>query len=258
MKYHELLSKYIKESKLSLGEIVLRANKQNLRITKSYISKLKNGHKPPASEEVTRALAEVIGGDPEALVIAGYVDKAPPEIKQLLKQVEQAEQAIEDQIIEYLAIHIKDINCLSPSEKGYLFDLFEKIGVMLFEDQGNLQSLENFRKNILQYSSFQEKQQLLEMIKIELRTNSIDNSFEQKYDTIQEKHNASESYSLSIPKGSGKLENTLTYLEKNPDLKVILVSPDPISFDGHPINQEDKQRILDFLTGYLWKEKKPN
>ncbi|WP_079914705.1 hypothetical protein [Paenibacillus sp. 32352] len=89
MKYHELLSRYIEESKLSLGELVLRLKNRDIDITKSYISKLKNGNKPPASEEITRALAEVTGGDPDALVMAAYIDKAPTEVKDALREAEK-------------------------------------------------------------------------------------------------------------------------------------------------------------------------
>ncbi|WP_438494981.1 hypothetical protein [Paenibacillus sp. IHBB 3054] len=86
MKYHELLTKYIDESGLSLGEIVIRAKHIGVEITKSYISKLKNGNKPPASEDITRALAKVTKGDAEALLMARYVDKAPSEIRPILKK----------------------------------------------------------------------------------------------------------------------------------------------------------------------------
>ncbi|WP_282938983.1 hypothetical protein [Paenibacillus sp. RC67] len=89
MKYHELLSRYIEESKLSLGELVLRLKNHDIEITKSYISKLKNGNKPPASEDITRALAEAAGGDPDALVMAAYIDKAPTEVREALREAER-------------------------------------------------------------------------------------------------------------------------------------------------------------------------
>lgn len=89
VKYHELLSRYIDESKLSLGDLVLRLKNLDIEITKSYISKLKNGNKPPASEDITRALAEVTGGDPDALVMAAYMDKAPVEVKDALREAER-------------------------------------------------------------------------------------------------------------------------------------------------------------------------
>lgn len=86
MKYSELLSRYIEESGLSLGEIAIKLANRNIKVDRSYISKLKNGNKSPASDEVTKALAEVTGGDPEALLLAGYIEKAPEEIKSLLTE----------------------------------------------------------------------------------------------------------------------------------------------------------------------------
>lgn len=85
MTYAQLLSEYIEKSGLSLGEIAQRMNAKGISIDRSYISKLKNGQKPPASEEVSRALAEVTGGDPEKLVLAGYIEKAPKEIQTILR-----------------------------------------------------------------------------------------------------------------------------------------------------------------------------
>ncbi len=84
MNYADLLSKYIYESSMSLGEISIQMKEKNHPIDRSYISKLKNGTRPPASEKVNRALAEVLGGDPDKLIIAGYIEKAPKEIQELI------------------------------------------------------------------------------------------------------------------------------------------------------------------------------
>lgn len=85
MDYADLLSKYIEESKLSLGELSLRLKNKGISADRSYISKLKNGAKPPASEEINKALAEVTGGDMEELITAAYLEKAPENIKKLLE-----------------------------------------------------------------------------------------------------------------------------------------------------------------------------
>ncbi len=45
---------------------------------KSYISKLQNGIHPPAGEDITRALAEVTGGDVNKLIIAAQMEKLKP------------------------------------------------------------------------------------------------------------------------------------------------------------------------------------
>lgn len=84
MGYAKLLTDYIERSELSLRRIAELCNKKGFSIDHSYISKLKNGKMPPPSEELSRVLAEVLGGDPEILVIEGYKEKAPEEIRKLL------------------------------------------------------------------------------------------------------------------------------------------------------------------------------
>ncbi|RJX40963.1 hypothetical protein D3P09_02795 [Paenibacillus pinisoli] len=81
--YADLLSKYIEESKLSLGEISVKLAQHNIRVDRSYISKLKNGNKPPASEELTRALAEITGGDVNKLLVAGQMERLEPVFEML-------------------------------------------------------------------------------------------------------------------------------------------------------------------------------
>lgn len=84
MKYAELLSSYINKSGLSLGEISLRLKSRGISADRSYISKLRNGVKPPASEELNVALAKVLGQGSDDLIIAAYIEKAPPLVKNIL------------------------------------------------------------------------------------------------------------------------------------------------------------------------------
>lgn len=87
MNYSQIVDKYIKESGLSLGEIATRMqNEKGIKIDRSYISKLKNNPKYPASEEINRALAEITGGDPDKLVMAAYFEKAPEEVKHAFEE----------------------------------------------------------------------------------------------------------------------------------------------------------------------------
>lgn len=98
MSYADLLSRYIEESELSLGEIAIKLSSKGLSIDRSYISKLKNGNKPPASEEVTRALAEVTGGDVQALLIAGHIEKAPKEVKTAFEEARKYSELYQEVI----------------------------------------------------------------------------------------------------------------------------------------------------------------
>ena len=85
MDYKEHLQKLIKESNLTLREIADRCRELGQSIDPSYISKIQTGKLPPPSEEVSRVLAGVLGGDPTELIWHGYIEKAPKEIKQSLK-----------------------------------------------------------------------------------------------------------------------------------------------------------------------------
>jgi len=92
MNYSELLDAYIKKSGLSLAEIARRMNdEKGIKIDRSYISKLRNHPKYPAAEDVNRALAEITGGDPDALVMAGYYQTAPIEVKRSLDKLNISE-----------------------------------------------------------------------------------------------------------------------------------------------------------------------
>lgn len=42
------------------------------------------------------------------------------------------------------------------------------------------------------------------------------------------------------------------------DIKEILDDNLPVMFDGKPVNEEDKQRLTDLITGFLWDSKEKN
>lgn len=81
MGYKELLSTSISKSGLTLREISERCKKFNVNITPSYISQLQTGKQNPPSEEVTKAISNVLNIDPTNLIIEGYIEKAPEIIK---------------------------------------------------------------------------------------------------------------------------------------------------------------------------------
>ncbi|WP_338555582.1 hypothetical protein [Paenibacillus sp. KS-LC4] len=87
MAYSDILNRYIKESGFTLSDICQRIGEKGISIDRSYLSKLKTGAKPPASDELSRAIAEVTGGDSEALIIAGYIEKSPEELKKTIEEL---------------------------------------------------------------------------------------------------------------------------------------------------------------------------
>lgn len=87
MEYHELLRAAIEESGWSLTEITRRMERQTgVKITKSYLSKLMNGKKPPASEQINSALAYVLSPvtsiNLKDLRVAAYKQLIPSDVLQ--------------------------------------------------------------------------------------------------------------------------------------------------------------------------------
>lgn len=97
MKYSELLSRYIKESGMSLSEIAEKASQYGVKVDKSYISKLKNNMVNSPSDEISIAIAKATGGDPEALVLSSYYEKAPEGVKIEFKKI-----AAYDKLMDFL------------------------------------------------------------------------------------------------------------------------------------------------------------
>ncbi|NOG28502.1 LexA family transcriptional regulator [Lysinibacillus fusiformis] len=126
MNYADLLSKYIDESRMSLGEISIQMKEKNHPIDRSYISKLKNGTRPPASEKVNRALAEVLGGDPDKLITAGYIEKAPKEVQELISNYV-------DKIDTYTAIVASFFS--EPDQLEQVKDIYENLKNLPIEDR---------------------------------------------------------------------------------------------------------------------------
>lgn len=89
MSYAGLLNEYIQKSGLSIGEIARKVNASGVKIDKSYISKLKNEDSNPPSDEISLALAEVTGGDPDKLIWAAMIDKSHPSVKPTLMMVDK-------------------------------------------------------------------------------------------------------------------------------------------------------------------------
>lgn len=84
MEYKELISEMVSKSKLTLREISDKARDRGVSIDPSYISKLQTGKQPPASEEVSRTIAEICNSDPDELIWEGYMEKAPTVIREFI------------------------------------------------------------------------------------------------------------------------------------------------------------------------------
>ncbi|MMZ46264.1 Helix-turn-helix domain protein [compost metagenome] len=93
MKYSDLLKGYIKNSRLTLEEICKQLEQEGLSMSREHLSRLQNGKTPPTSDELNRALAKITGGNAEELIMASFIEKAPPEVKKLLEEGSKQREA---------------------------------------------------------------------------------------------------------------------------------------------------------------------
>ncbi|HZG18045.1 MAG TPA: LexA family transcriptional regulator [Candidatus Bathyarchaeia archaeon] len=88
MSYSEMLSRMIEDSGLTLKAIAEKCNEFGVKIDQSYISKLKTGKLPPASDEVNEAIAKVCDYSMvEELLYEAYLEKAPDYIRIFIKNL---------------------------------------------------------------------------------------------------------------------------------------------------------------------------
>lgn len=151
-KYSELLKTYITNSDLSLREISRRCDSRGTPVSQAYISKLLKEDVPPASEDINRALAEVTGGDPEQLIMAGYIEKAPEEVQKLLEEIEDINDFLQKTYDFYMSFIdeefvIKELRRLNADKE------IEKI------------ALETKREEIFQQLTLEEKLEIINILK---------------------------------------------------------------------------------------------
>lgn len=82
MPYYKVLNNVIASTDYTAQQIIDECKKEGLKIDKAYMSKLRNNKVPPPSEEVSRTISKVCNVDERLLVLEGYIDKAPKEIKE--------------------------------------------------------------------------------------------------------------------------------------------------------------------------------
>ncbi len=87
MSYSKLLRKIVAESPYNYAQLVEECNKRGVKFDKAYISKLANGKVPPPSADISRMIANVCGTDERPLVLEGYIEKAPKEIREAFTSI---------------------------------------------------------------------------------------------------------------------------------------------------------------------------
>lgn len=102
MNYTELLNRIIDKSGLKNIEIIEKLKDYNIKITKSYLSVLRNDTEKKASDELSRAIAEICGAPKSILVIQAQLDRSSEELKQYISFTVENSRKIVRTIIERL------------------------------------------------------------------------------------------------------------------------------------------------------------
>ncbi len=168
MPYTKLLNNIIAESNLSYKYIANKCTEMGTPIDPSYISKLLAGkHKVP-SEKISRAIAKVCGYDERHLVIEGYLDTAPKEIKDILYNLQKLTALSSINFISNIdkpeIIQTVTDTLNSEPISNFLIDLldtqensildFENGNIKISSKLDNLEDLENFTMTLKEPVSF--------------------------------------------------------------------------------------------------------
>ena len=81
MPYNKLLRNIISNTNYTQREISKKCSELGIDISRSYITKLENTNNKIPTEKVSRAIAKVCNVDERLLIIEGFLDKAPKEIR---------------------------------------------------------------------------------------------------------------------------------------------------------------------------------
>lgn len=149
MSYPNYLATIIKNSKLSLRAIArLCENNYNVKITASYLSKLKKeGNQNPASERVNIAIAKVCKTNPEDLIFEAELERAPQIVKEIINE-----------LVEFIKKFFAQTNkSLSVSNKELELQIQGEINQQL-----NMSTRE-FLKSLMQYSALEENENPFEI-----------------------------------------------------------------------------------------------
>ncbi len=87
MAYSKLLAKIIAETNYTQDEIAQKCCELGIKVTREQINKLVNNKSKPPKEDISRAIAKICNIDERKLVLEGYLDIAPKEVKDILETI---------------------------------------------------------------------------------------------------------------------------------------------------------------------------
>lgn len=143
MPYGKLLRKMLVESNYTATEIAEECKKRGIRIDKSYISKLQNDKCNCPNEKISSEIAKICNKDERLLVLEGYIDNAPQEVKELLYSIRLLFSTITSNVLSYST----DKTIVAEFEK---LIKNEPISEFILNVIDNKDTLINIDKNIFQ------------------------------------------------------------------------------------------------------------
>lgn len=87
MAYSKLLASIIAETNYTQDEIAQKCCELGVKVTREQINKLVNNKSKPPKEDISRAIAKICNIDERKLVLEGYIDIAPKEVKNILETI---------------------------------------------------------------------------------------------------------------------------------------------------------------------------
>ncbi|MCR8981600.1 hypothetical protein [Brevibacillus laterosporus] len=234
MRYSDLLRQYIEKSNLSLTQISDSLRERGYSTHKGHISKLQNGKLPPASEDLSRALAEITGGDPDALIIAAYEEKAPDEVKKIFNEMSRASELTNSTIKCFLTLITDNNGNLLDNIREDLIEELRKNGVVVVDEHFIRNSNELYE--LLESAGMEEKIQILEVLQELALQNSLTLS-----DLLSQKSNS-------------------TIVNDNSTLDGITITPELSKFfnDLRALSPQDQKDIIEQAITYLYGKKARN
>lgn len=120
--YQQLLSDLIHKSGKTLIEISKELQDLGFTTGRSYLGRLRNGKVPPASEELNIALAKVLNADPEQLLLASYLEKAPDTIKEIVHEYSAISNSVDFAIKNTLNMY-ESLEEIPEAALKYLYEI---------------------------------------------------------------------------------------------------------------------------------------
>lgn len=87
MAYSKLLASIIAGTNYTQDEIAQKCCELGVKVTREQINKLINNKSKPPKEDISRAIAKICNVDERRLVLEGYLDTAPKEVKDILETI---------------------------------------------------------------------------------------------------------------------------------------------------------------------------